>query len=62
MRFSFGYPACPRLEDQLKLFKLFKPDRIGMKLSEEWQIHPEHSTSAIVIHHPAAKYYNVKIN
>jgi 5-methyltetrahydrofolate--homocysteine methyltransferase len=62
MRFSFGYPACPRLEDQLKLFELFKPDRIGMKLSEEWQIHPEHSTSAIVIHHPAAKYYNVKIN
>lgn len=62
MRFSFGYPACPRLEDQLKLFELFKPDRIGMKLSDEWQIHPEHSTSAIVIHHPAAKYYNVKIN
>lgn len=61
MRYSFGYPACPRLEDQLKLFKLFKPERINMRLSEEWQIHPEHSTSAIVIHHPDAKYYNVKI-
>ncbi|MCH2227663.1 MAG: B12-binding domain-containing protein [Candidatus Caenarcaniphilales bacterium] len=61
MRYSFGYPACPRLEDQEKLFTLFKPERIGMKLSEEWQIHPEHSTSAIIIHHPDAKYYNVKV-
>ena len=61
MRYSFGYPACPRLEDQEKLFTLLKPERIGMKLSEEWQIHPEHSTSAIVIHHPDAKYYNVKV-
>ena len=61
MRYSFGYPACPYLEDQEKLFKLFKPERAGMKLSDEWQIHPEHSTSAIVIHHPDAKYYNVKV-
>ncbi|MBT6842525.1 MAG: methionine synthase [Candidatus Melainabacteria bacterium] len=60
MRFSFGYPACPRLEDQKQLFELLKPERIGLELSEEWQIHPEHSTSAIVVHHPDAKYFNVK--
>lgn len=59
MRFSFGYPACPRLEDQKQLFELLKPERIGLELSEEWQIHPEHSTSAIVVHHPDAKYFNV---
>lgn len=60
MRFSFGYPACPRIEDQEQLFRLLKPERIGLELSEEWQIHPEHSTSAIVVHHPDAKYFNVK--
>ncbi|MDA1021011.1 MAG: hypothetical protein O2962_05630, partial [Cyanobacteria bacterium] len=60
MRFSFGYPACPRIEDQKQLFELLKPERIGLELSEEWQIHPEHSTSAIVVHHPDAKYFNVK--
>jgi 5-methyltetrahydrofolate--homocysteine methyltransferase len=59
MRFSFGYPACPRLEDQEQLFRLLKADDLGLKLSEEWQIHPEHSTSAIVIHHPEAKYFNI---
>ncbi len=60
LRYSFGYPACPRLEDQEQLFRLLKPDEHGMQLSEEWQVHPEHSTSAIVIHHPTAKYFNVK--
>ncbi|MDD9897413.1 MAG: B12-binding domain-containing protein, partial [Candidatus Melainabacteria bacterium] len=59
MRYSFGYPACPRIEDQKQLFDLLKPERIGLELSEEWQIHPEHSTSAIVVHHPDAKYFNV---
>ncbi len=60
MRYSFGYPACPRLEDQALVFELLKPERLGLTLSEEWQIHPEHSTSAIVVHHPDAKYFNVK--
>lgn len=60
LRYSFGYPACPRIEDQKQLFDLLKPERIGLELSEEWQIHPEHSTSAIVVHHPDAKYFNVK--
>lgn len=59
LRYSFGYPACPRIEDQKQLFDLLKPDRIGLELSEEWQIHPEHSTSAIVVHHPDAKYFNI---
>jgi 5-methyltetrahydrofolate--homocysteine methyltransferase len=60
LRYSFGYPACPRIEDQKQVFDLLKPDRIGLELSEEWQIHPEHSTSAIIVHHPDAKYFNVK--
>ena len=58
-RFSFGYPACPNLEDQTKLFELLKPERIEVELSEEFQLHPEQSTSAIIIHHPEAKYFNV---
>jgi 5-methyltetrahydrofolate--homocysteine methyltransferase len=58
-RYSFGYPACPSLEDQEKIFKLLCADRIGMSLSEEWQIHPEQSTSALVVHHPKAKYFTV---
>ncbi len=58
-RFSFGYPACPRLEDQVPLFDLLKADRIGMNLSDEFQIHPEQSTSALVIHHPRARYFTI---
>jgi 5-methyltetrahydrofolate--homocysteine methyltransferase len=58
-RYSFGYPACPEMSDQAKLFKLIEPDRIGCKLTENWQIDPEQSTSAIVVHHPEAKYFNV---
>jgi 5-methyltetrahydrofolate--homocysteine methyltransferase len=58
-RYSFGYPACPRLEDQAPLFKLLGAERIGVALSEEFQIHPEQSTSAIVVHHPQAKYFSV---
>lgn len=60
MRYSFGYPACPRIEDQAQLFRLLKPERIGLKLSDEWQIHPDHSTSAMIVHHPDAKYFNVR--
>ena len=59
-RFSFGYPACPNLEDQTKLFELLDPQRIGVELSEEFQLDPEQSTSAIVIHHPDAKYFNIE--
>jgi 5-methyltetrahydrofolate--homocysteine methyltransferase len=58
-RYSFGYPACPNLEDQAKLFDLLEPERIGVELSEEYQLDPEQSTSAIVIHHPEAKYFNI---
>ncbi len=59
-RYSFGYPACPNLEDQVKLFELLRPERIGVKLSEGYQLHPEQSTSAIIVHHPQAKYFNVR--
>jgi 5-methyltetrahydrofolate--homocysteine methyltransferase len=58
-RYSFGYPACPRLEDQVPLLKLLGADRIGVSISDEWQLHPEQSTSAIVLHHPRAKYFSV---
>lgn len=58
-RYSFGYPACPDMSDQEKLFRLIRPERIGCVLTENWQIDPEQSTSAIVVHHPAAKYFNV---
>jgi len=58
-RFSFGYPACPNLEDQSKLFELLDPSRIGVELSEEFQLHPEQSTSAIIVHHEEAKYFSV---
>jgi len=59
-RYSFGYPACPNLEDQRKLFKLLDPERIGVVLSEEDMLIPEQSTSAIILHHPAAKYFNIR--
>jgi 5-methyltetrahydrofolate--homocysteine methyltransferase len=59
-RFSFGYPACPRLEDQVKLFELLRPERIGVTLTEEYQMEPEQSTSAIVVHHPQARYFTMK--
>jgi 5-methyltetrahydrofolate--homocysteine methyltransferase len=58
-RFSFGYPACPALEDQTKLFELLDPSRIDVELSEEFQLEPEQSTSAIIIHHPEARYFSV---
>jgi 5-methyltetrahydrofolate--homocysteine methyltransferase len=58
-RFSFGYPACPNLEDQTKLFELLDPARIDVSLTEEFQLEPEQSTSAIVIHHPEARYFSI---
>ncbi|MBT8485479.1 MAG: methionine synthase [Phycisphaerales bacterium] len=57
-RYSFGYPACPDLSDQEKLFRLLQPERIGCTLTENWQIDPEQSTSAIIVHHPEARYFN----
>jgi 5-methyltetrahydrofolate--homocysteine methyltransferase len=57
-RYSFGYPACPDLSAQLQLCELLNPARIGVALSEEFQLHPEQSTSAIIVHHPEAKYFN----
>lgn len=58
-RYSFGYPACPDMSHQEKLFRLLGPERIGCVLTENWQIDPEQSTSAIVVHHPQAKYFTV---
>jgi 5-methyltetrahydrofolate--homocysteine methyltransferase len=57
-RYSFGYPACPDIEQQTLLCQLLEPERIGVELSEEFQLHPEQSTSAIIVHHPEAKYFN----
>jgi 5-methyltetrahydrofolate--homocysteine methyltransferase len=59
-RYSFGYPACPNLEDQEQLFRLLEPERIGVELSEEFQLVPEQSTSAIIVPHPEAKYFAAK--
>ncbi|AVH59673.1 MULTISPECIES: methionine synthase [Streptomyces] len=59
-RFSLGYGACPNLEDRAKIAELLEPERIGVHLSEEFQLHPEQSTDAIVIHHPEAKYFNAR--
>ncbi|HEX9647521.1 MAG TPA: methionine synthase [Alphaproteobacteria bacterium] len=58
-RYSFGYPACPNLEDQAQLLELLGAGRIGVVLGEEAQLHPEQSTSAIVLHHPRACYFAV---
>ena len=59
-RYSFGYPACPDLSDEDKLFALLDPSRIGCTLTENWQINPEQSTSALIVHHPEARYFNVE--
>ena len=59
-RYSFGYPACPNLDDQTKIFELLQPERIGVELTEEFQLDPEQSTSAIIVHHPDAKYFNIE--
>ncbi|MFE1322889.1 methionine synthase [Kitasatospora phosalacinea] len=59
-RFSLGYGACPELEDRAKIAELLRPERVGVILSEEYQLHPEQSTDAIVVHHPEAKYFNAR--
>ena len=59
-RFSFGYPACPNLEDQDLLFRLVDPSPIGVSLTDEFMLHPEQSTSAIVLHHAEATYFNAR--
>lgn len=56
-RYSLGYPACPDLKDEEKIFDILKPERIGLHLTEGYQIVPEQSTSAFVVHHPEAKYF-----
>jgi 5-methyltetrahydrofolate--homocysteine methyltransferase len=58
-RYSWGYPACPDLEDNVKVAELLEADRIGVMVSEEtsYQYHPEQTTSAIICHHPEAKYF-----
>ncbi|WNF25038.1 methionine synthase [Mesobacillus jeotgali] len=61
-RFSFGYPACPDLEDQRKLFNLIKPEDIGIHLTEGFMMEPEASVTAIVFSHPEARYFNVLKN
>jgi 5-methyltetrahydrofolate--homocysteine methyltransferase len=58
-RFSLGYPACPEMEDRRKVVELLRPERMGVVLSEELQLHPEQSTDAFVFHHPEAKYFSV---
>jgi len=59
-RYSFGYPACPNLEDQAKIFRLLEPEKnIGVRLTEQYHLEPEQSTNAIVVHHPQAKYFVV---
>lgn len=58
-RFSLGYPACPEMSDRRKVVELLRPERAGVVLSEELQLHPEQSTDAFVLHHPEAKYFSV---
>src|SRR2546430_10554213 len=59
-RYSFGYPACPNLEDQAKLFALLKPEEnVGVRLTSGFLLEPEQSTSATLVHHPGAKYFVV---
>jgi 5-methyltetrahydrofolate--homocysteine methyltransferase len=59
-RYSFGYPACPNLEDNKQMFELLKPERLGVELTEEFQMVPEQTTNAIIVHHPEAKYFFVR--
>ena len=59
-RYSFGYPACPNLEDQTRLFTLLDAERIGVQLTDEFSLDPEQSTNAIIVHHPEARYFIIK--
>jgi len=58
-RYSFGYPACPNLEDQTGLFNLLHPEEIGVNLTEGFMMDPEASVSALVFHHPDCTYFGV---
>jgi 5-methyltetrahydrofolate--homocysteine methyltransferase len=58
-RYSFGYPACPALEDQAGIWKLLKPEEIGVQLTEGFMMDPEASVSALVFHHPDCTYFGV---
>ena len=58
-RYGFGYPACPDLEAHIPLFAFLKPEAIGISLTETMQMVPEQTTSAIIVHHPQAKYFAV---
>ena len=59
-RYGFGYPACPDLSQQQQVMRLLEPERIGVTLSEEFQLEPEQSTSALISHHPEATYFNAR--
>jgi len=59
-RYSFGYPACPNLEDNKQMFEILRPEKMGIELTEEFQMVPEQTTNAIVVHHPEAKYFFVR--
>ncbi|MEW6510047.1 MAG: methionine synthase [Bacteroidota bacterium] len=59
-RYSFGYPACPNLEDQSKLMELLDAGRIGVTLTDEYSLVPEQSTNAIIVHHPEARYFTIQ--
>lgn len=59
-RYSFGYPACPNLEDQTLIMQLLEPEKIGITLSDEFMLEPEQSTSAIIVHHSEARYFDVR--
>jgi 5-methyltetrahydrofolate--homocysteine methyltransferase len=62
-RYSWGYPACPELEDHVTLFRLLPAEeKLGMTLTSAYQLVPEQSTAAIIVHHPDAKYYSVGIS
>jgi 5-methyltetrahydrofolate--homocysteine methyltransferase len=58
-RYSFGYPACPNLEDRALIMELLRPEELGVRLSENFMLEPEQSTDALVVHHPQAKYFDV---
>jgi 5-methyltetrahydrofolate--homocysteine methyltransferase len=57
-RYAAGYPACPDLEDRTRIMRLLRPERIGVTLSEEFQLVPEQATDALIVHHPEANYFN----
>ncbi|MCL2785572.1 MAG: methionine synthase, partial [Propionibacteriaceae bacterium] len=59
-RYSLGYPACPDLWQRTMIMGLLKPETIGVTMSEEYQLHPEQSTDALIVHHPQARYFSVR--